>query len=81
MHVHRKTSREDELNEMVQKWWNTESFGTTYSESKPISQEDRRAAKILDEKTKLVDGRFEAALLWKSDNVVMPDNLLGALRR
>ena len=81
MHVHRMTSREDELNEMVQTWWNAESFGTAYSESKPISQEDRRAVKILDEKTKLVDGCFEAALLWKSDNVVMPDNRIGALRR
>ena len=56
MHVHRYTSREDELNEMVQNWWNTESFGTSHSETKPISQEDRRAVKMLEKSTKLVDG-------------------------
>ena len=81
MHVHRSTSKEDELNEMVQNWWNTETFGAAHSETKPRSQEDRRAVKILEENTRLVDGRFESGLLWKSDNVSMPDNRLGALRR
>ena len=81
MHVHRRTSRDDELDEMVQNWWNTDSFGTTHSETKPTSHEDRRAVKILEESTKLVDGHFESALLWKSDDVSMPDNRLGALRR
>lgn len=81
MHVHHSTSQEDELNDMIQAWWKTESFGTAYSETKPISQEDRRAVKIMEEGTRLVDGHFESALLWKSDDVSMPDNRLGALRR
>ena len=81
MHVHRCTSPEQDLNEMVQNWWSTESFGTTHSETKPTSHEDRRALQMLDQSTKLVDGQFESALLWKSDDVNMPDNRLGALRR
>ena len=81
MHLHRCTSPEDELNELLQNWWKTDSFGTTHSDTKPISQEDRRAVKLMEESTKLVDGHFESALLWKSDNVSMPDNRLGALRR
>ena len=81
MHVHHSTSQEDELDDMIQTWWKTESFGTAHSETKPISQEDRRAVKILEKTTRLVDGHFESALLWKSDDVSMPDNRLGALRR
>lgn len=30
MHVHRQTSKEDELNCMLKEWWATESFGTKH---------------------------------------------------
>ena len=81
MHVHRSTTHEEELTNMVQKWWDTESFGVMHAEKKPASTEDRRAMKILEEGVQLVDGHAEAPLLWKDDSVSLPDNRLGALRR
>ena len=58
MHVHRSTSRDEELNNIVQDWWKTESFGSKHSETKPSSQEDRRAERILEDATKLTEGHF-----------------------
>lgn len=45
------------------------------------SKEIERANKILEETCKLKDGRFEVGLLWKSDNIVLPNNRQMALRR
>ena len=81
MHVHRTPDRDAELHELVQSWWSTEAFGTAYSETKPMSHEDRRAVKMLQSSTRLADGHFESPLLWKTDDVTMPENRLGALRR
>ena len=81
MHVHRSRSDDLDLTNLVQKWWDTELFGTTHSYAKPVSHEDRRTQKILEESVELVDGHVEAPLLWKDDDVSLPDNRLGALRR
>ncbi|XP_043228643.1 uncharacterized protein LOC122384898 [Amphibalanus amphitrite] len=81
MHVHRSPAQDLDLTNLVQKWWDMETFGTTHSKVKPTSHEDQRALKILEETVELVDGRLEAPLLWKDDDVSLPDNRLGALRR
>ena len=81
MHVHRTQARDSELHEFVRSWWDTETFGTTHNETKPTSHEDRRAVKMLQSSTRLADGHFESPLLWKTDDVAMPDNRLGALHR
>lgn len=81
MHISRSVTDEDELGILVQKWWNTDLFGTTHAEKKPMSNEDRRAVQILERTAELVDGHVEAPLLWKDDEVSLPENRLGALRR
>ena len=81
MHVHRCTSQEDELNELLQDWWRTDSFGASHTMNKESSHDDRRAIRMLEETTRLQDGRFECGLLWKNDEVTLPNNRIGALRR
>ncbi|XP_043206456.1 uncharacterized protein LOC122372869 [Amphibalanus amphitrite] len=82
MHIHRSTSQEDELNELLQNWWKTDSFGTSHDLKTETSHEDRRAIRILEDTTRLQDdGHFECGLLWKKDEVSLPENRIGALRR
>ena len=81
MHVHRCTSQEDELNELLQDWWRTDSFGASHTMNKESSHDDRRAIRMLEETTRLQDGRFECGLLWKNAEVTLPNNRIGALRR
>ena len=81
MHVHRTPTRDSELQKSLQSWWSTDAFGTAHCEVKPTSHEDRRSVKMLEGSTRLADGHFESPLLWRADDVSMPDNRLGALRR
>ena len=81
MHVHRCTSQEDELNELLQDWWRTESFGASHTMNKESSHDDRRAIRMLEETTRLHDGHFECGFLWKNDEVSLPNNRIGALHR
>ena len=65
----------------LQMWWSTESFGTKYEDKYSLSVEDRRAMQILTEKTRKVGNHYEVGLLWKSDEVRMPNNYNAAFRR
>ena len=80
MFVERATA-EQEIHDLVLEWWTTESFGTKPESEPPMSTEDRRALKILMETTKKVGDHYEVGLLWKSENVRMPNNFHTALRR
>ena len=40
----------------------------------PSSREDRRAYQMMKESIQLVDGRFQLPLLWRQENVELPDN-------
>ena len=46
-----------------------------------MSIEDRRALKILEDTTTLIDGRYEVGLLWKNDKPQLPNNRTLAERR
>ncbi|XP_050091178.1 uncharacterized protein LOC126574831 [Anopheles aquasalis] len=48
---------------------------------KLISSENARALAILQSSTKLNDTRFETALLWRSDDVKLPNNREMAIKR
>ena len=79
MFVHRTASAG--VPDFLQEWWSTESFGTKHESQFPTSAEDRRAMKIFEETTRQVENRYEVGLLWKTDDVKMPDNYEAALRR
>ncbi|XP_058449074.1 uncharacterized protein LOC131429041 [Malaya genurostris] len=46
-----------------------------------LSYDDRRAEELLQTLTKCANGRYESGLLWRYDNVRLPDSKQMALRR
>ena len=82
MFVQKGSSHDTELDSMLKDWWTTEAFGTKYEKTVSQSKEDRRAQDILESTTtKIEDNRYETGLLWKTDNVSLPDSKTMATRR
>ena len=81
MHVARSRFAEDELTAKMQDWWTTEAFGTAYNISQPCSHEDREAEKQMEKTTQWRGDRYETGLLWRSEDVTLPDNYKMAARR
>ena len=69
------------LHHQIEGFWKTESFGVTHDYAEPISVEDQRAEKMLEEGTTLVDGRYQVPMLWKTTEAVLPNNFPVAQRR
>ena len=69
------------LNQQVEKFWASESYGFGNSIDGSNSIEDDRAQEILHATTRLRDGRYEVGLLWRNRNVALPNNRPQAERR
>jgi hypothetical protein len=68
-------SLDKNLDSELEKFWKLEDTGTsTRWEKESFSEEDRRAVKIIQETTKLVDGHYEVGLLWRDEQPHLPDN-------
>ena len=80
LHVHERNN-DDVLSQLVQQWWKTESFGCTHDMSTIDSEEDKRARDILQTSTVKKGDRYETGLLWKTDDVYLPNNTIMAEKR
>ena len=69
------------LHDQLQKFWQTEAFGTKHDLTHPSSAEDRRAQQVLDDNTKLVDGHYRVPMLWRPGGKVLPKNRRMAQQR
>jgi len=69
------------LHETVKTWWRTENFGCRYDCDVQRSVEDEKVLKFLSERTQEVEGRYEVPLLWKDENIQLPDNRVVAIHR
>ncbi|XP_068719613.1 uncharacterized protein [Montipora capricornis] len=71
-----RTSVNTTLNKEVENWWKTESFGTKFNCDVSRSAEDERALKRLEETTifRADLDHYETGLLWKDEEVVLPNN-------
>lgn len=67
------------LHDLVKEQWKLGKFEN--SQEKTLSPEDRRAQKILETSMTRVGKRFETGLVWKRDDIVLPDSKTNALRR
>ena len=74
--VHRDAS----IDKMVTDFFNVESIGVRAA---PLieSCDDIRAKEILNATTKRVEGRFETGLLWRTNDIKLPNSYNSALRR
>ena len=64
--------------DLIERFWKLEDYGAVKSGAKPLSIEDKRAMHIIEDTTRLVDGRYEVGMLWKKDERWFPNNLVMA---
>ncbi|XP_062703974.1 uncharacterized protein LOC134286379 [Aedes albopictus] len=72
---------DDSLHEAVKNYFALDSLGISAPQNQLLSKEDERALAMLREVTTFQDGRYQAGLLWKYDDVRLPNNRSMALRR
>ena len=69
------------LNEAMQRMYDTDFVTKVKTDNELLSVNDRRALGILEKSIKKVDGHYQVALPWKSDQISFPNNRIMALRR
>lgn len=70
-----------ELNTAVKNYFALENLGVSKPERLLLSSEDERAMKMMRSVTTFDNGRYCTGLLWKYDDVKLPDSKPMALRR
>lgn len=79
-HMTEPDKYDKELHQLVKEYFTTESFGVAVK-SEIMTDEDRRAQKIIDETMRFEGNRAEIGLLWNSNDVQLPDSYPMAKRR
>ncbi|XP_058452848.1 uncharacterized protein LOC131431259 [Malaya genurostris] len=74
-------STDEDLHSIVKDYFALDSIGILAPSKKLLSAADERALEILERNTKFVNGRYISCLLWKFDDVRLPNNKAMALRR
>lgn len=70
------------LHQLVKDYFTTENFGVAPPKANcALTEEEKRAEAIIKATMKLSGGRAEIGLLWKDDDVVLPNYYPMALRR
>ena len=75
-----KMSINPDIDNIVQRFWDLESYGSTEIESKSImTKEEHKAVKFLQTTTHVSNNHYTIGLLWKDGNVTLPNNCLLAV--
>lgn len=69
------------LHEEVKSYFTLESIGVVRSEKRLLSPDDAKALQIMKETTKREGNRFITGLIWKYENITLPDSYSMAYRR
>lgn len=78
---HESLKAEESLHDEVKRHFTTEEFGVMASRGDFVSREVARAIEVMESTLKFENNRYEIGLLWKSDDVKLPDSLPMAMRR
>lgn len=78
---HHSNEPDKKLHEAVKNYFALDSTGISAPKNHLLSKEDERALAKLREITTFQNGRYEVGLLWKYDDVRLPNNRSMALRR
>ncbi|XP_055605031.1 uncharacterized protein LOC129753258 [Uranotaenia lowii] len=68
------------LNSAVRDYFSFDSLGISTSSDR-LSSDDSRALDLLRSKTAYAKGRYETCLLWRYDDVILPDSKAMAMKR
>lgn len=80
LHICETENSEEDLQEIIRQSFSTEQFGVLATPSRQ-SYEITRALKILNETTKQTGDRYETGLLWKSEDINLPESKFRAMQR
>ncbi|XP_062710760.1 uncharacterized protein LOC134288863 [Aedes albopictus] len=80
-HVGGWTNSKDDLNQIVRDFITLDNSGVQPPLAPLESKENKRAQQLLQTTTRRVGSRFETGLLWKWDEIQLPDSYGMALRR
>ncbi|XP_049288887.1 uncharacterized protein LOC125766869 isoform X2 [Anopheles funestus] len=69
------------LDETLRKYFAADNNSIYGDRAKIPSKEEERSLKLLESTTRFVGDRFETGLLWRADEVTLPDNRRMALNR
>lgn len=72
---------DNQLERIVQDYFTTENFGVMKPEGELCSDEDARAKTLMLTTTRRLGDRFETGLLWRTEDVNLPDSFAMARRR
>ena len=70
-----------DLNKSLERFWIQENVGILSERDIAMSIDDMEASKVLEKNTKLLDGRYEVPMLWKNEEVRLPNNISMARKR
>lgn len=65
----------------MKNYFTTESFGVTPLKHDFVSEKHQRALDVMHRTLRKVDGRYEIGLLFRSDNLKLPDSFPMATKR
>ncbi|XP_062713668.1 uncharacterized protein LOC134290526 [Aedes albopictus] len=74
-------SSDEDLHKMMKEYFTVDSLGVAHPKKRLLSTEEERAQTLLETRTTLKGNRYETGLLWRYDNVRLPDSFPMALRR
>lgn len=66
---------------MIKEFFSIESMGVKVPEGDIASKEEQRAKLMMEETTKRINDRYETGLLWKFDNIKLPNSRQMAIHR
>ena len=72
--LHHASSEDVSLNRQLEEFWRIESHGTVKKAFGPMSVEDRKALKIIENTISKVDGHYQMGLLWRQEVPYLPFN-------
>jgi hypothetical protein len=72
--------QQEDLNDQVKKFWKLEAKEVNVDQP-VLSEDDLRGQRILDSSIVHVGDRYQVGLMWKNDNVELPNNRQVALKR
>ncbi|KAI5630913.1 hypothetical protein NE865_16373 [Phthorimaea operculella] len=79
-HIHHSEA-DNELHELVKDYFRVDSLGVKHNDHNKFSPDEQRALNILDTKSIKIGNKWETGLLWRSDDVTLPDNKKSAIQR
>jgi hypothetical protein len=68
------THNDDYLHDLVKNYFMLENLGVKSSAETRKSKEHQRANEIVDTTLKYIGGRYEVGLIWKKDQITLPDS-------